>query len=270
MDAKQKETLKKYIRKLVKEAIEKEETEVEKSSDCEKEEVAEEKKEQLDEKVSNYKTKDGKPVQKEHYAKVLENRKSLIEGMISEKGLMDKLGGMFGKVDPESIVNDPQQVQKLIGAAVAKAQQVGKDFTNKSLNTTSMINAYHDAVLEALEKFATLSDSSPEVKDALQKQVLGVAKQFYQALNNEKGRIESYVKTLANDIKEKGLDKPIVAAMGAKKDNTKISAPAAAPVNKSSFKPKSPSDMGIKGFGPNVPQKSIGKAVGDLATSWAK
>lgn len=188
----------------------------------------------------------------EQYVRILEGRKALIESMISEKGIMDKLGGMFGKVNPSMDVDDPAKVAKVVGGSIAKAQKLAKDFSSKSLNTTATINAFHDAVLDALDKWAHLSDTVPEQKAALEKQVIEVARQFYQSLSSQKGRIDSFLKTITADMAKKGFSQSKMTA------NPRPKKPVAEPV----------SDLRNKEEVP--PMNSIGKAVGDMATNWAK
>lgn len=191
-----------------------------------------------------------KQLDNKQYVKILENRKALIESMISEKGLMSKLGSMFGKVNPSLDVDNEDKASKVIDGSILKAKKLAKNFQNKSLNTTSAINSFHDAVLDALDKWASLSDTVPEKKEALEKQVVGLARVFFQSLNAEKGRIESYLKTITNDMAAKGFDKSMMTAKlkdGESEDGSRF---------------RNKEDV--------IPMKSIGSAVKDMATSWVK
>lgn len=235
-----KEILKKYIRKLVKEAIENETKPSipPKTKKVKKVLVVKESK---------------KAIANEHFAKILENRKALIESMISEKGIMDKIGGMFGTVDPSNDVDNPEKVMKVVGHSIAKAQKLAKDFSAKTLNTTATINAFHDAVLDALNKWANLSDSVPEQKAALEKQVVELARHFYQSLNGEKGRIDSFLKTITTDMENKGFHQSMMSS------NPKVKKPVEEPMGQN-----------LRNKEEVPPMNSLGKAVGDMATSWAK
>jgi hypothetical protein len=263
-----KQDLEKLLRKLVKEEIE----QAIKTSVSTKVEEPEAKpfaiETQMTDKEANLhcKLKNGKPIKESHIkacTKVLEGRKQLIESMISEKGLFDKIGSAFGKVNPSLNVDDTKHVKRELDRVVAHAQKLEKDFSAKALNTTKTINAYHDAVLDALDKFSALADSlkidgsdqfDAQLKDEYEDKVIALARQFYQLLNNEKGRIDSFAKTLFNDLSAKGYDKSMVTVT---KGTKKPSAPEPG-LDQSKLKHKNP------------PMKSVGKAVGDMATAWAK
>lgn len=236
------ENLRKYIRKLVKEAIVKETkgtvSVVAESKQNKKILVIKESK---------------KVIKNEQYAKVLKGRKALIESMISEKGIMDKLGGMFGKVDPSLDVDSPEKVVKTINNSITKAKKIANDFSTKALNTTSSINMFHDAVLDALDKWARLSDSAPDQKDVLEKQVVELARQFYQSLKSEKERIDSFLKTITADMADKGFHQSMMTSNPKVKKNS-IEEPGRVLKNKEDV----------------PPMNSLGKSISDLATDWIK
>lgn len=254
-----------YIKKLVKEAIENEKKSMSVKTVPSTKLNEAIKSIQDGSKKAEFKLKGGKSLKKEQVkvlSKILENRKSLIENMISEKGLMSKLG--LGKFDPSAEVDNPSFGKKEIEKSLAVANKYAKEFQNKVLNNTKMINAYHDAVLNALEKFSSFSKldasgTSDEVmRDEYEQKILAAAKQFYSVLSNEKGTIESFIKTLQNDFQEKGFDK-LLTTTGVKRPGGEFT------IN-SPEKQLDKSKMKVK----NPPKDSIGKAIGDMATNWAR
>jgi hypothetical protein len=165
---------------------------------------------------------------------VLEHRKNAVDKILKEASWFDKLRGT---VDPSKEVDDPTYIRKNIDSALAKADKISNVFSDKVLANTSAINSYHQAVSDVLDKLSLL-DGSPvgeALKSEYENKIINAAKTFYKIMSDEKGRIESYTKTLINDLQSKGIDKSYLTI---DKKPKKMSEP--------SFKVMTPKEMSDK------------------------
>ena len=164
---------------------------------------------------------------------VLEYRKSAVEKILKEASWFDKLRGA---VDPSREVDDPKHIRSNIDGALAKADRFSKEFSSKVLANTSAINAYHEAVSDALDKLSLLSgqEALPGLKQEYEGKIVNAAKTFYKIMRDEKERIETFIKQLTGDLQNKGLDKSYLTV------DKKPPTP--------SFKVKSPRDVADSGM----------------------
>lgn len=111
----------------------------------------------------------------------------------------------MGFVKPGEDVDDPRYATQLVKKSVAQVKKSGAEFKAKALNTTKDINKFQTGVSDMLNKFNKLSDSLPgNFRGKAEREVMGVVKSFYDALNDEKGRIDSFMQTMKSDMSNAG------------------------------------------------------------------
>jgi hypothetical protein len=135
-------------------------------------------------------------------------------------GLLSKLGNKLksfgkkagdvskqaaGRLDPSSDIDNPQFVAKNLGGSIKKAKALSQDFQKSALNTTQKINNMHDAVTDVLTKFNTFARTLPqETRGVAEREATNLVKNFYDLLSQEKGRIETYMKSVKSEMEKGG------------------------------------------------------------------
>lgn len=158
---------------------------------------------------------------------VLENRVKLIEEMIAldELGFLDKAKNYlrnkawgaeksakdwFGKnvlVNPSDVVGDPQQVGGLLDKTIASAKKDVMAFKADALRSSEHINKLQNSVFDLFGKFYNLLDEMPpESRGRYEREVMQIVGMFYNALMEEKKRIEVYISALAREAGTQGYD----------------------------------------------------------------
>lgn len=145
--------------------------------------------------------------------------KTLIEGILSEKGLLDRIGGALGRVNPSLDVDDPKKAKSAISKAVGAASKKGDAFKKDALADTKRVNDYHDAVKDVIDKVTALGDSLPKDEGvAAEKDMITAIRGFYDNLRNAADRLDSFIKTMNSDVDEKvptpSLPKPVSVDKG--------------------------------------------------------
>ena len=131
-----------------------------------------------------------------------------MKGAASNVGKAARHGA--GGVDPSLDVDDPKFVAKSLGSSVKKAKTLTGNFKKDALATTKKINDVHDAVSDALNKFNTFVKTLPqETRGVAEREVVGLVKDFYNFLDGEKGRIDSYMKMVKQDLGKGGYESVI-------------------------------------------------------------
>lgn len=140
---------------------------------------------------------------------ILEGRKARLDELMSEKGsFLKTLGRKLGRVDPSADVDDPARAQKAIDRSLGAATKIASGFQASALNTTKAINQFHSAVKDSMDKVTSLADSlGPDKAAAYQKKLIELIKNYYSLLDDEADRIDSYLKTIKDDLESKGLDR---------------------------------------------------------------
>lgn len=133
--------------------------------------------------------------------------KALIEGIIAEKGLFDKVSSALGRVNPSQDVDDPKKAKATIDKAVQTATKKGDAFKKDALSDTKRVNDYHDAVKDVLDKVTALGNSLEDGGKSSERQMIDVVKTFYANLRQSADRLDTFMKTISNDVGDKGLDK---------------------------------------------------------------
>lgn len=142
---------------------------------------------------------------------VLEYRKKLVKSiLVNENSFLDKLRGT---INPEAMTSDVKSIRKNIDSALSRVNKLAKSFQSNILASTSAINSYHDAIKGALDKMSILTgdqEGMEDLKKEYEGKIIDAAKTFYQNINDEKGRIETFSQQLFKDLGEKGYDKSMV------------------------------------------------------------
>ena len=143
-------------------------------------------------------------------------------GQPKDPGILKKISNFFrkgatgarraaGVVNPEVDTSDPQNVKSLMDKSLSTSRSQAAAFKNKALNTTKDIDVFHNTVVDALDKFQSLATTLPmNLRGKYEREVIGMAKNFFILLNNEKGRIESYLQTLNSDLKKNGYNPAVL------------------------------------------------------------
>jgi hypothetical protein len=146
---------------------------------------------------------------------VLESRLRLIESEIEldEAGWMERaknwLTGKANKVmvNPSQDVDNPDKVARMLNQAVFSAKKAIVSFKADGLKTSTKINALQDAVTDLFGKFFNLLDTIPSgERGKMEREVMKVVGLYYDALMEEKMRIEVYISDLAREIGSQGYD----------------------------------------------------------------
>lgn len=158
---------------------------------------------------------------------VLENRIKLIEDMIAldELGFLNKAKNYlrnkawgaekgakdwFGKnilVNPSNMMGDPKQVGGLLDKTIANAKKEVTAFKADALRSSEAINKLQNSVFDLFGKFYNLLDEMPpEARGRYEREVMQVVGMFYNALMEEKNRIEVYISALAREAGTQGYN----------------------------------------------------------------
>lgn len=153
-----------------------------------------------------------------------DSKKSSKSGFLSRLGT--KLRQGVGISKPSVDMDDPAFAQKLINKSINNSTKLSKDFQQKALNTTKDINRYHNSVVDTLDKFDAVAQTLPgNLRGKYERYVIGIVKNFYNLLKNEKGRIEAYIKTLQSDLQSHGYNPSIVKSESKKKVSEDLEPP---------------------------------------------
>lgn len=158
---------------------------------------------------------------------VLENRVKLIEDMIAldELGFLNKAKNYiknkawgaekgakdwFGKnvlVNPSDMIGDTKQVGGLLDQNIANAKKQVTAFKADALRSSEAINKLQNSVFDLFGKFYNLLDDMPqESRGRYEREVMQVVGMFYNALMEEKKRIEVYLSALAREAGTQGYN----------------------------------------------------------------
>jgi hypothetical protein len=165
--------------------------------------------------------------------------RALIEASASAKMIIAEKESFFGGLarkagfsDPSRDVDDPKHVKKTLDSTISTAAKTAKEFQASSLNTTKEINKFHEAIKDAMDKITSLSDTlGPDMAANYHKKMVELAREFYSLLKRESDRIDSFLKTIASDLEDKGVNK-----RAASQNTTGLA-------KKPGFVPKRPGDM---------------------------
>lgn len=137
--------------------------------------------------------------------------KTLIETLLNEKSLKDRIAGALGRVNPSLDVDDPKKAKSQIDKALGTAQKRGAAFKQDALADTKRVNDYHDSVKNVIDKVTALGDSlSKEDGSKSEEEMVKVIRSFYDNLRQSMNRLDSYLRTVTDDVGEKGLGPKIV------------------------------------------------------------
>lgn len=150
-------------------------------------------------------------VREVYHEQKVKKTKTLIENILSEKDSMfDRIGNALGRVNPSKEVDDPKKAKSKINKAFQDTEKKAQSFQKDALADTKRVNDYHDAVKDLLDKVTALGDSlGPDAEAESEKKMLSAVKTFYSSLRQAADRLETYMKTVSNDVEEKGLDRSI-------------------------------------------------------------
>lgn len=124
----------------------------------------------------------------------------------SEKGAKDYVGQNL-LVNPEKLTSDSGSVEKILQSAISAAKKETEAFKSSTLNTSTKINNLQEKIFDLFGKFFNLLDSLPEDKRGLyEREVMKVVAIFYTVLEEEKKRIEVYLKALEQEVQGQGYN----------------------------------------------------------------
>ena len=110
-------------------------------------------------------------------------------------------------VNPEKIISDSGQSVGLVSKAIAKSMADVTAFKADALRSSGNISKLQDSVFDMFGKFFNLLDSIPgEQKGKLEREVMQVMGMFYNALMEEKKRVEVYLSALAREAGSQGYN----------------------------------------------------------------
>lgn len=158
---------------------------------------------------------------------ILENRVALINEMIdldeaewlkragnwiknkvwgAEQGAKDFYRNKV-QVNPRGIIDNPQNVSKLLDTTIAKAKKDVVAFKADALRSSEAINKLQNSVFDLFGKFFNLLDKMPEEsRGKYEREVMQIVGMFYNALMEEKKRIEVYLSALARQAGSQGYN----------------------------------------------------------------
>lgn len=136
---------------------------------------------------------------------VLEYRRKAINNMLlKEASWFDKLRGT---VDPSTEVDNPAHIHKNIKSALDKANSLAGTFNKNILATSTAINAYHEAVKEALEKMSLLNGAGEQITNEYRPKIIAAARAFFKNLRSEEENLKVFKQELIADAEKNGIDK---------------------------------------------------------------
>lgn len=139
---------------------------------------------------------------------LLEAKESVNKILAEKEGFLSNLASKVGFSNPSKDVDDPKHVKKTLDKTIEKATDTAKEFQASSIRTTREINKFHEAIVDAMDKITSLSDTlGPDLSKEYHKKMVELAREFYSLLKRESDRIESFLKTLGNDLQDKGVEK---------------------------------------------------------------
>jgi len=110
-------------------------------------------------------------------------------------------------VDPQHRTSDPKQVQGLLDKTIANARKQVTSFKADAIRSSQAINTLQNSVFDLFGKFYNLLDSLPqESRGKYEREVLQVVGMFYNALMEEKKRIEVYLSAMAKEAGTQGYN----------------------------------------------------------------
>lgn len=132
-----------------------------------------------------------------------------------KSGFLKNLGKKFrqaaGRVKPAEDMDDPQYVHKLMFNALKTAKKHRDGFKQETLNTSKTINAYHDAVNDALNKFNSSAESLPDdMRGPYERHVIKMVKNFHDLLQSEKQSLDAYLSTVNSELQAAGYNPAIL------------------------------------------------------------
>jgi hypothetical protein len=158
---------------------------------------------------------------------ILENRKSLVEGMIAineadwfdraRKWVKNKAYGAeqgakdyYEKnvlVNPKELTSNPDKVKNLLDSSLKNVEKEIGAFKGSALKSSERINHLLDSVTDLFSKFFNLLDEIPEGERGIYEvEVLKVVSRFYLAMTEEKQRIETYLSILSKEAQSQGYN----------------------------------------------------------------
>lgn len=158
---------------------------------------------------------------------ILENRKSLVEGMIAineadwfdraRKWVKNKAYGAeqgakdyYEKnvlVNPKELTSHPDKVKNILDSSLKSVEKEIGAFKGSALKSSERINHLLDSVTDLFSKFFNLLDEIPEGERGIYEvEVLKVVSRFYLAMTEEKQRIETYLSILSKEAQSQGYN----------------------------------------------------------------